>query len=117
MSVESLELYSIFDLIYTKNTQTQEKIPLYIPPQREVGYIQFKSEVIFKSKDQLKEQAERQEKTNKKAAVNSPQKINIVAHNGSIVVNSIIARLEPFNEEIIHDKNFSIELRIGKQKV
>jgi hypothetical protein len=34
MSVEALELYSIFDLIYTKNTQVQEKIPLYIPPQR-----------------------------------------------------------------------------------
>jgi hypothetical protein len=39
----------------------------------------------------------------------------VVAHNGSILVNSIIVRLEPFNEELIKNKDFSVELKIGKQ--
>ena len=39
----------------------------------------------------------------------------MVAHNGSILVNSIIVRLEPFNEELIKNKDFSVELKIGKQ--
>ena len=43
--------------------------------------------------------------------------MNVVAHNGSILVNSIIVRLEPFNEELIKGKDFSIELKIGKQVI
>lgn len=43
LSLESTTLFSVLDLIYSRNGTTQEKIPLYIPPQREIGYMQFQA--------------------------------------------------------------------------
>lgn len=34
LSIATNQLFSVLDLIYPKNTTIQEKIPLYIPPQR-----------------------------------------------------------------------------------
>lgn len=56
LSLDATTLFSVLDLIYSRDLTTQEKIPLYIPPQREIGYMQFQVEVIFKTKEEIKEQ-------------------------------------------------------------
>jgi hypothetical protein len=150
MSVESVGLYSTYDIANViTDRQTQEKIPIYIPPQREVGSMQFNTEVVFKVREEVRDAYGRviergaaggkgngvggvgavggaaggggggfAASVSRRAATISPKKVvNIKAQNGYIVVNSIIARLEPLNDDLIKHKDFSIELKIGKQRV
>jgi hypothetical protein len=44
------------------------------------------------------------------------KKKNVVQQkNGLIVVNSILGKLELFNEDLITNKNISMELKLGRQ--
>lgn len=70
--------------------------------------MQFNTEVIFKTEVKEERNVKLQQEKGRRNGGGSPKKVNIVAHNGNIVVNSIIARLEPFNEELVKKKDFSI---------
>jgi hypothetical protein len=51
LSLDTVTLFSIFDLTYNQNVVTLEKIPIYMSPQIDIGYMQFQAEVLFKTKE------------------------------------------------------------------
>ena len=74
---------------------------------------------MFRSKEELQELEEQLKGQNNNVEVPSPtykeRKVYQPPKNGFIFVNSVVAKLEPFNEEFIENKSFSLESSLGRQ--
>lgn len=70
---------------------------------------------MFRSKEQLS-QLDEQKKGVVVNPESRPERKKVVKQtNGAIVINSILGKLELFNESVIEGKDMSVEVKLGSQ--
>lgn len=114
------KISAILDLNFKRDIKVNRKLPLTTMikfQKRQIGVIEFQAEAFFRSKEELQELQEQKKGLNPERDSKPPQKKkNILKQsNGVITINSILGKLQLFNELIIKDKNMSLQVKLGNQ--
>ena len=111
------KVWALLDLNFKRDVKVNRKLPLSTVikyQKRDIGHIEFHADTFFRSKEELQVLEEQKKGLNPEKDPKSERKKNLVKqNNGVITINSILGKLELFNESIIEGKNMSIELKLG----